>query len=115
MRIRAAPSPQSASLLRAVEARAARQAAQDRRPARCVRLGFAVADAVPLRDRLHGVGEDGKSFIQVLVVYDQRRNQPTRLVDAGRQREQPVRLALLRNLTREARQRLVELWCVALK
>ena len=61
--IRAAPPTPSASL-RAVEARAARQTTQDRGPARRVGLSFAVADAVPVRDRLHGVGEDGEALVE---------------------------------------------------
>ena len=61
--IRAAPPTPSASL-RAVEARAARQAAQDRGPARRVRLGFTVADSVPVRNCFDRVGEDGEAFIK---------------------------------------------------
>ena len=37
------------------------------------------------------VGEDGEAFVQVLIIHDQRRDQSTRLVDAGRQRERAVR------------------------
>ena len=71
--------------LGAVEAGPSRQAAKHRRPARRVRLLFAVAGhAVLVRDCFDRVGEDSKAFIQVLIIHDQRRNQPTRLVDAGR-------------------------------
>ena len=64
--IRAAPPTPGASL-RAVEARPARQTTQDRGPARRVRLFFTITNhAVPVRDRLHGVGEDREALVEVL-------------------------------------------------
>ena len=96
--------------LGAVEARTTRKAAEHRGAPGRVRprpVGRA-CHAVLVRYRFDRVGEDVEAFIQVLIIHDQRRNQPTRLVHAGRQREQAVCLALLRNLTSEARERLIK-------